>query len=550
MGRGIIFNYSKIIFVFFFFLFLGGLSVQAQLPLDAVVIEGIVVDKTLPQPHHHGFLVKIGRILNPNLTAFRVEVRELVQEEWRFYGELKPYNTSSLILPYRNQQLGFKTEENYRIRICPVYGDLDFNPNLCGEVQALIPEFDGEEIPDRDEDDDGLLDRLEYNFGTDPRNPDSDEDDMADRFELHYGLDPTLAEFPELELLGIQPDRSWGNAFGDYDVQHKVITLTNSGDRMLRIFRLRFEQEDVGYEVSDHFNRIDVLEPGDSFSFNLDFLPVKPGPSISKIRILTDDRDHYPAEYTLRGIGKNIANLKVEADQDPIVFENSEIGDTLSFNGIRVSNVNADIPLRVSAYVEHSLGFDVVPRHFTLEPNEIRNLEIVFMPDWSGTFEGQLTLEGENDSTYNVIHYPLKALVGGEVPRLRVNPVGLRFPATQIGLSQSQIFRIHNDGDGYLFLKAVDMGVDEGRRIRSRFKFSSQQIVIPPQSNRPLKITFSPSEAGVIRTQICLVSNDPLNQVNRNPRDHRNCEVFRMMGDQIQLPQSAHQINIEAEGVE
>jgi hypothetical protein len=456
------------------------------------------------------------------------------------YGDLKPYNTSSLILPYRNENFAFKVAEDYFIRVCPVYEENNFDVNLCGITLGRLDRFQG---GNSDQDNDGLDDFEEYNLGTDPRNPDSDQDDIADSFEVHYGLDPNLSELPELGFDGLLVDAPKGNSFGEYDEQHQVISLENTGDRFLRIFGLRLEQDHDDFKIIDAFNRIDSLNPGEKLSFNLDFLPKRSGVSNARLVVLTDDRDNYPFIVDIDGVAENIANLHVRANQNFILFNEAEIGETYSQGGVFVSNQNADMPLKLSAYVKGSLGFNVFPRHFSLNPNQEVELEISFFPDWSGSYEGVLVIQGENDSKFKKVHFPIRANVAGEQPELRIRPRGLRFNQTRIGQNSSQIFRIHNEGDGVLYIKQVDLGIDEDTPLRDVFTFSSKQIVIPAHSSRPLQVNFKPDQRGVFRSQICIVTNDQ--GIGRNG----NCNSFRSLGHGVSLPREAYEIEIVGEGI-
>jgi hypothetical protein len=105
-------------------------------------------------------------------------------------------------------------DTTYRVKI--IATDLSGNPLTGGTWNfstELRPEdYDGDEIPDEwewkfgldgnksdgssDEDDDGLTNFEEYNYGnnpTDPTNPDSDSDGMSDYFERLYSLNPLSA---------------------------------------------------------------------------------------------------------------------------------------------------------------------------------------------------------------------------------------------------------------------------------------------------------------------------------------------------------------------
>ncbi|PIR25248.1 MAG: hypothetical protein COX62_08615 [Deltaproteobacteria bacterium CG_4_10_14_0_2_um_filter_43_8] len=532
-------------------LFFGFINIFLFLPshtlfaFEAVRIQRIQAISTLPLPLHHGALIHINPLLDPSLSGFQLEVSKDDRDTWLPFDTFKPYNTSALTIPYRAKYYGLMTEKNYDFRVCPLYGTEQIETALCSTQSFRLPEIPND--PNQgDDDDDGLTASSEYNYGTDPRNPDSDNDDISDRFELANSLDPSLAQFPVLEMLAFGENFSEGDAFGTKANQHRSIILRNTGDRPLRVFDILLDGETEGiFEMSDHFQQIQSLAPGNEVGINIDFLPKTTRVTSGKITLLTDDRNHYPLQIPIKGNGRNIANLLVDFSEPRIQIENAHIGDTIEeVVRIPVSNVKSDIPLKVTAYIAHTLGFDVNPRHFEIPSEGDAEVTVMFQPDWSGSYEGELIIEGENDSAFRTIIIPIAASVEGAAPKLRIEPEGIGFRSTRVGRTSEHVMAIHNDGDGPLFVKWVDLGQEAGSVDRFIFTPSSRQLVVPPHSVRPLRITFSPKAAVQYRSQLCLVTNDP--QVEATAA----CGVFRTLGNGVVLSPKAQEILLQGRGQE
>jgi hypothetical protein len=128
-----------------------------------------------------------------------------------------------------------------------------------------------------------------------------------------------------------------------------------------------------------------------------------------------------------------------------------------------------------------------------------------------------------------VICLHLKAFASGAQPQIRVEPARLRFTAA----NRSQYITIRNNGEGILFVKKIDFGADN-----PPFNISSTQLVVPPHSSRPVKVSFNGDDARRYQSQICIVSND------RAVGTTNKCGVLRTVGDGMTLPRNAVEISI------
>lgn len=482
----------------------------------AVQIRHIEPANNLALPVHHGVYIYLKPIKDPNLTAFKVELSGGVEDGWHLYDDkIKPYNTERITLIYRGAHYAFATQRDYQIRVCAIYGTAG---EECGVVEVNLPRVGG---ADTDKDDDGLKEVDEYNYGVDPLNPDSDYDDMSDRVEVAYGLDSSLTELPVLELSENALQFGGGNAYGDLATQHQTLFIGNHGARLLRIFTLTLESDPPdAFKVSDHFREVREIPPGGGLGVSVDFLPQVSGRASGTLTLLSDDRQNFPVKIPLSGQGKNIANLSIDYDQPTIQVGETPVGGSKEGPQIKVFNRSSDQPLRVSAFVAHTLRFLISPNRFTVPPGGVESFKIRFLPDWSGTYEGLLKIAGENDSGFRVIKLPIFAKANGDPPRMRIGVPLIEFPETRVGGESTKSIRIHNDGNGALFVKHVDFGLDRN----GVFSASSRQLVIPAHEDRPLRIIFKPIAAQNYQSQLCIVTNDP------RIGEENGCDILRTVG--------------------
>jgi hypothetical protein len=520
-----------------FYLILSTISIQNTSAFESPRIHSITQISGLPAPVHHGINIGIDPILDPSLTAFKVRVRPSAGGDWILYDDqLKPYNSAVLTLHFRGRHYAFATESDYLLELCAVYG---MAGEECGRQEFQLSPVRGDE---GDPDNDGLTNEEEYNLGTDPRNPDSDNDDISDRFELEYALDPNLHQLPILEILPFDGDFDAGNPYGDGPHQHRALVIRNSGERPLRIFDVLLNSRpEAAFQINDQFRIASHLAPGQEVGIPIDFLPPTAGFSNGSLIILTDDRTQYPVELPLSGQGMGVANMKVHYEGRRILFEDSDLGDEVEGPLIEVSNPSSDQVLEVSAHVSEGLGFAVYPRQIKISPRDSKFLRLRFFPDWSGTHQGILSIQGRNDSGLRVQSIPLSAKVNGAEPRMRLGREELLFPRTDIGQQSERSVLIHNDGEGPLYIKQIDLGIDTAA-AEEIYVPSSRQILVPPQSSRPLKIFFRPERADAYVSQLCLVTNDPGAVVVEA------CGSLRVLGDAVILPKEAHRIRLKGFG--
>lgn len=502
---------------------------RALMAFPAVEILEISPVLSLPRAIHHGILVKIKPITDTNLLGFKVEVSKNNGATWRLYdNRLRAYDHRHLILPYRNEHFGFVSGQNYQVRICAEYGS---SSSCAVSAMFQFPHIAAgtEAEGTRDSDDDILTDEREYNLGSDPRNPDSDQDQMADSYETARNLDPNLTQKPFMTVSATTLDFGPGVPSGMQLGQHKLITIFNEGQRVLRISNgIINNSASAHYHYLNRNFEVEII-PGSQRTIAIDFLPTAVGNWVGTLDILSDDAAHFPLSISLSGTATKVANFRVESEAR-LTFPATAVGQETRPKSIRISNPNSDSVLDAAAFVRHSLNFLVMPSRFRVPPGGEITVDVIFSPEWSGSYEGLVEIRAGNAAGQNFTQIPVVASATGASPRLRMGASSINFGTKSVGGEVRKQLIIFNDGDGVLYVKHVDFGSGS----HSVFFSSSENVVVPPHGSNRIEISFRPKSAENFVSQLCLVTND-----TRSTTSMPNCWMARPIGQGLYWPQQA-----------
>ena len=519
----------------FLLFFLVSISVYAFPAPQSLQIQPAV---SLPRAIHHGLLLTFDPIVTPSLISFKAEVSPDNATTWfLFQDSIRPYDNRSIILPYRSVHYGLETGKDYRIRLCANYGS---------EIQCSISDiFRLSAVSSQDsldEDDDILTNLQEYNDGTDPRNPDSDNDQMADPFEVARNIDPNLKQIPFLSVDAPSLNFGIGSAYGIQRGQHRLFTITNRGQRVLRISNGLWSGADPAhFKHANRMMEVSEVPPHQSRTIAVDFLPQSIGPASAKFDILSDDIAHFPVSIPVSGFGKGLAHLKMEGEPR-LNFASTRIGEDSPTKTIVVSNPDSDRTLAVSVFTRQTLHFLALPNRFILSPGEKRTVHVTFTPEWAGSYEGLLEVRGGNSADQNLFQIPLTAEAEGPQPKMYPGALAINFSTENVGEESKRELVIFNYGDGVLFIKKIDFGSDGDGRL-SGFSLSSDHLVVPPHGSNRVTVFFKPTATKNYASQLCFVTND-----SSQTSSLRACSASRGIGQGLVFPNASHGIILSGVG--
>lgn len=498
----------------------------------------------LPMAMHHGLQIAITPINDPNLSGFRLEIKQERASAWvRYLDNIWPHDGRYITIPYRTESYALSTGKKYNLKLCAVFGPqencVESGDILISAISSRMPE------ESRDADDDGYVSINEYNLGTDPRNPDSDNDWMSDFFEIGRGFDPNLTQRPFLEVENTSLDFGRGDPTGLNPGQHKIITIANKGQRVLRITDgiLSGNGVDGFHYHNDLFEAVELVGSNHR-TVAVDFLPRRLGAFTAQLNILSDDKAHFPVSINLSGVASNVGNLKVESES-PLDFGSARAGEDGQTKVIKVSNVDADSPIQISLLLRKTLGFLITPLKFSLDAGASREVKVTFLPDWSGSYEGLLEARAGNSANASSYQMPIKANGDSTVSTsLRLQPATMYFGSVGVGTTVKKQLVIYNDALEPVFIKQIDFGMD-GNGGSKGFSISSPSIVVPPRGSNRIEVSFAPARSGAVGSVLCVVSSSTVKMATVPSA----CKVPRQIGMGVMFPDASHGINVSGVGL-
>lgn len=384
--------------IFFILLILGLPNLVIAFPqLKISKVEAVVLDG----PAHHGLIVRVDGIVDPNLSRVEVNMREDTPQPppWAVYNtELKPFDASSILIPFRNGIFAMQVGTKYCLRVRAIYGPTVTSwAEICGVTMTGAPSGSD------DSDGDGVADDKEFAMGLDPNNADTDGDGVNDGAELANATDPLKYLFSNLEILTPLLDFGNGDPSGFLPTQHKVLVLRNNGDQPVTISKISvadgsFPGAESAFKVGAFPNVLTHIQPQNVARIPVSFQPKWRG--ILAAKILVSPASGTPPEpATVTGVGFNIPDCLVS----PAVvdFGSVPVSDPeASVRYVTISNktITGDLnpnPSTPFGFTVHSSDDEVAPglRGLMLPKGKEFKLPILFQHLTKGNHNATVTIE-------------------------------------------------------------------------------------------------------------------------------------------------------------
>jgi hypothetical protein len=360
--------------------------------VDAVALDG---------PAHHGLIVQMASIIDPNLTVFEVHLREDVPQPttWTVYStSLKPFDGNSIVIPFRNGIHSLQAGTKYCVRIRALYGDTVSNwATICGITVA------GGSTGGGDPDGDGISNDKEYAMGLDPNNADTDGDGTNDGTEVANGTDPSKYFFSTLEILTPILDFGNGEISGAFPNQHQNLILRNKGEQPVTISKIEVVGASVpgtesAFKVAPFPKVLSHIPPQNVAHIPISFLPKWRGALSAKVKISSTGPTQ-PEPATVKGMGVNIPDCTVSPST--LNFGSVPVNDqAVNVRYVTIANTslagdtspNINTPF---AFTVHSSDDELAPglRGLALPKDKEFKLPILFRHQTKGNHNGTITIE-------------------------------------------------------------------------------------------------------------------------------------------------------------
>ncbi|MCF7810800.1 choice-of-anchor D domain-containing protein [bacterium] len=149
---------------------------------------------------------------------------------------------------------------------------------------------------------------------------------------------------------------------------------------------------------------------------------------------------------------------------------------------------------------------------FTLEPEEDREITVMFSPEELGEFEGSLTITSNDEENGEV----QVALLGeGVGPVFYVHPRLLDFNSVGIDSSETKTLSIRNRGLNDLVISQI---TNQSEYFVTDFE---DELTLEPDARHTLTVTFTPTDGIAYADTLVFVTNDPDNETVTVPMSGR-----------------------------
>ncbi len=374
-------------------------------PLQTWAFSKAVISKVEPVElegkAHHGIAIRVAGITDPNLTGYEIQLRKdmIPPPPWSVYNtSIRPFDTSTLVIPFRNGIFSLQKGVTYCFRVRAIYGDAPTDwTQTCGIAST------GGSGGGGDADGDGVSDDQEYALGLDPNNPDTDGDGVSDGVELANETNPDKYLFANLEILSPLLDFGDGNPAGIFPTQHKVLVLRNSGDQPVKINSISVK--DVSFTGSSGTFHVGAfpgvltnIPPKNVVRVPVSFLPRSRGPIAALAVVASSNPTDIPGAK-LNGTGIDVPDCYVNPAQ--IDFGTVGVNDpAVSVKYVTISNKS--LSGDPTPNIKTPFGFTVHTPHNALAPGlrglllpqgKEFKLPILFQHPVPGDYFGVITVE-------------------------------------------------------------------------------------------------------------------------------------------------------------
>lgn len=277
----------------------------------------------------------------------------------------------------------------------------------------------------------------------------------------------------------------------------KSLKIENLGDLALEITGLAISPSQFQTETADF-----TLAPNSYRWLEIHYYPDAQENHQGELVISSNDPDQPTIRVNLFGSGTAVNPPQLTVNPKELVFDTTGVQNSVS-EWIYLTNSGSET-LVISEISTNNSQFDVTASTMNLVGGQTAYLPVKFTPTSVGAVEGKLILRS-NDAANETMEIRLFG-VGREQrdQEIYVYPLELNFGTIAVGNTTTQNLLVKNLGEKNLTIQEIDSQ-------DSQFACSVSNVVLTPNESRYLPVTYTPSSAGSITSELTILSNDPQN---------------------------------------
>ncbi|MCF7810989.1 choice-of-anchor D domain-containing protein, partial [bacterium] len=274
-----------------------------------------------------------------------------------------------------------------------------------------------------------------------------------------------------------------------------TLTISNDGHADLHITDISVRGEPTFLSA---FEDEIVIGIDESTELTVSFTPDAEGDFEGTLTITSDDPNRETVDVALAGAGA-LPDIAIDSE-------------SLDFGSV-VVNRSRDLTLTISNEGQADLTIDQIgvngayfavefDQEIVINPNDSYELEVSFVPEENGDFEGTLSISS-NDPDEAVVDIALTGT--GVSPVITVDSEELDFGEVEINNARAMTLTIGNEGNGDLTISDITV---EGEFFSVDF---NNDVVIEPDAQYELDVVFAPQRGDDYEGTLTIISDDPQN---------------------------------------
>jgi len=242
-----------------------------------------------------------------------------------------------------------------------------------------------------------------------------------------------------------------------------------------------------------------ILAPKSALTFNVEFIPDRPGTSVGSISLLLDSGDARIL-IPLSGTGE-APSYGLRAYPSHLIFGSARIGEMIGPQTVNLTNTgNSDVV--ITSIDMKSAGFSAsgISLPLTLAPGQSASLDTTFLPETGGDAEGLLQVS--SNMLPQVVAVSLFGMGKAVTRVLEAQPSSLVFRSGTAGTTNFQSLTLSNQGNSAVTI--TDVAVTDDSYSVSGLDVP---VTLAPGENASFRVAYSPMQSAQDGGSLTIVSD-------------------------------------------
>jgi Abnormal spindle-like microcephaly-assoc'd, ASPM-SPD-2-Hydin len=245
-----------------------------------------------------------------------------------------------------------------------------------------------------------------------------------------------------------------------------------------------------------------TLNPTQSLTLQVQFLPTGTGTSSGQITINSDSSTGSSVQVTLNGTSTAAPSPQLTVSSATLSFGSVTV-NTATTQSLTLTSTGTS-PVTISSANISGAGFTIVGGRLpaTLNPTQSMTLQVQFLPTGTGTSSGQITIKSNSSSENTTLVTLSGTSIAAPSPQLAVSAATLSFGNVTANTATTQSLTLTSTGTAAVTVNSAAIS-GAGFSIIG----SSLPVTLKPTQSMTLQVQFLPTAVGTASGQITINSD-------------------------------------------